>query len=159
MAEAAIAVPIVIALAKLFVDFGISLLGSDTDAQAFLMIAGNVEDDIDDAYMFHNKLMRFVGKEKRLKERALVAIRKTEDALKIFRDRLKLEGDRGRLKFALSNRRAARSLLDPLRSAQSNLSKRIEWMQSALDKLADSADSADSDGELASSMAPGAGRD
>lgn len=152
MSGVEIVVPVAVALADMLRRFGIGLLGAGTDAQSFLMIASNVEDDIIDGYVFHRKLMRHVGHEHILKQRALVAIRKTEDALEKFRERIEFEGRRGGLNFVLSDRRAAKSLLQPLQAAQSSLSRRIDWMRSALEKLADSADE---EGELPSSMAPG----
>ncbi|KAM6534610.1 hypothetical protein FALCPG4_004236 [Fusarium falciforme] len=152
MSGAEIIVPIALFCGKFFAQFSISLLDTDNDAEAFVMLESNVLDDIHDAYLFHRKLMRYVGKEELLKERAMAAIRKTEEAMKKFHKRLKHEGFRQNLKFALSDRRAARSLLRPLQSAQSNLSRRIDWMRSALEALANSADE---EGELASSMAPG----
>ena len=152
MSGVEIAVPIALFCAKLFAQLNISLLNRNNDAEAFVMLESNVIDDIYDAYLFHGKLMRYVGKEELLKRRAMAAIRKTEKAVHRFHERLKRKGNRNSVKFAISDRRAARSLLKPLQSAQSNLARRIDWMRSALEALANSTDE---EGELASSMAPG----
>ncbi|KAH7270921.1 hypothetical protein B0J15DRAFT_575808 [Fusarium solani] len=152
MSGVEIIVPIVLFCGKLFSQFGISLLDTNNDAEAFVMLESNVADNINDAYLFHGKLMRYPGKEEQLKERAMVAIRKTERAMHKSHHRLKREGIRKKLKFVISDRRAARSLLRPLQSAQPSLSRRIDWMRSALEALTNSRDE---EGELASSMAPG----
>lgn len=153
MAEVAIVVPIVLVCARLFAQYGISFIGTDNDAEAFAMLESNVADDIQDAYLFHAKLMRYPGREEQLKERAMAAIRKAEAAMHKFHLRLRRAGFRKQLKFAVSDRRAARSLLRPLQSAQSNLARRVDWMRSALKGLANSPEE---EGELPSSMAPGA---
>ncbi|KAI8674625.1 hypothetical protein NCS57_00361200 [Fusarium keratoplasticum] len=82
MSGVEIAVPIALFCAKLFAQLNISLLNTNNDAEAFVMLESNVIDDIYDAYLFHGKLMRCVGKEELLKRRAMAAIRKTEKACK-----------------------------------------------------------------------------
>lgn len=154
MAE--IIVPITLFCAKLFMKFGGDFLDINYDAHAFLMIERNVADDIEDALIFHRKLMRHVGKEALLKKRAMAAIVKTREALKQFHRRIERAHSKNRLKFILKNHRAARAFLRPLEMAQSSLSRRVDWMRSALETLASSAGE---EGELASSMAPGVEHD
>ncbi|RSL68886.1 hypothetical protein CEP53_002448 [Fusarium sp. AF-6] len=137
---------------NLFKQACIDVLDSDNDAQAFMMIGANVQADIDDGYMFHRQLMKHTDKEEELKICAMRAIRNTEKAMTIFRERLTHAGKRENLKWILSDRRHARSLLQPLQSAKSNLSRRIDWMRSALDRLADSP--GEEEWDLPSSMPP-----
>ncbi|KAI8721697.1 hypothetical protein NCS52_00311900 [Fusarium sp. LHS14.1] len=137
MSGAEIIVPVTLFCAKSFMKLGGDFLEINYDAQAFLMIERNVADDIEDALIFHRKLMRHVGKEGLLKKRAMAAIVKTRGP--------------GAIPPA-----AARAFLRPLEMAQSSLSRRVDWMRSALETLANSAGE---EGELASSMAPGVEHD
>ncbi|RSL50410.1 hypothetical protein CEP54_011962 [Fusarium duplospermum] len=157
---------------------GHSLLNTENDAQAFIRIDKRATEDIKEAYIFHRKLMKCGEREGEVIFRAMKAIYETEEALqafrgvfgfvepprdtpeeeeekalKAFRESIMPKGIRRKLKWILSDRRAARSLALPLQYAQLNLSRRVDHVRSALEKLANSG--YDEEGwNLPSSMPP-----
>ncbi|RSL50408.1 hypothetical protein CEP54_011946 [Fusarium duplospermum] len=149
MSGAEVIVPVVLFCTNLFKEACVGLLDTNNDAQAFLMLESSVADDIKAAQRFLWQLERYVGQEEELKVDVRHSIRKTREAMEAFHGRL-ARVEKRKLKWILRDRRAARSLLLPLQSEQSNLSRRIDWMRSALDKLANSPK--EEEGELPSSM-------
>ncbi|RSM01294.1 hypothetical protein CDV31_011424 [Fusarium ambrosium] len=142
---------------------GLGLLNTENDAQAFIMIDINATADINDAKMFYKRLT--IYREDKLLRSYKKAIDETEKALQVFRgvfglalevfrQGIKPKGIRRKLKWVLSDRRAARSLALPLQYAQSNLSRRTNWMLRASDRWIDPPFYDEEEGELPSSMPP-----
>ncbi|RSM05204.1 hypothetical protein CEP52_006409 [Fusarium oligoseptatum] len=149
MSGVEVAVPIVLFCAGLFKEAFVGVLETNADAQAFLMLERNVANDIVDAQTFLSKLERYVGQEEDLKVAVRISIRETKEAMEKFHERLE-DVEKRKLKWIVRNRKFARSLLDPLQSAQSALSKRVDRMRDALETLANSPK--EEKGELPSSM-------
>ncbi|RSM05186.1 hypothetical protein CEP52_006394 [Fusarium oligoseptatum] len=132
--------------------------------RAFIVSDESATKDIKEANMFYRRLRRYPGKEEELKRSIIDAIYKTEnalqefrevfgfveptpqgnhhetekekeEALKVFRESMKPKGIRRKLKWILSDRKEAKKLSLMLEYARLDLSHRVIWMQTALDRL------------------------
>ncbi|KAJ4310331.1 hypothetical protein N0V84_011014 [Fusarium piperis] len=139
---------------KLLSKLAVVSLGLKTQALAMDMVAGDLRGDMAVAYACYDRLMAYANEELQLKEQALASIRRAESALREFERHLRAHANCHTLSFLLGDRVRVENFLEPLRGAQAQLARRIDWMRAALLVLDENFDPEEEEGELASSVPP-----